>query len=183
MFLLKTIQASNDQKAYALVDNDIYETIQKMGLKFRVQPNRYFRSATEIQFPGMIKKKCLLLHRLVFILKTGEEPSLTVDHIDRNPANNQILNLRLATRQQQQHNKGKSKNNTSGYIGVCRQCKTYNTSKEYVYWQSSIHKQDGHRETKTFPYTDEGKIAAAHWYDAKAIEYYGNFAVLNFPDE
>ena len=180
---MKTIQASNDQKAYALVDNDIYETIQKMGLKFRVQPDGYFRSATEIQLPGMIKKKCLLLHRLVFILKTGEEPKLSIDHIDINKSNNQFENLRLATAKQQNHHRNKQKSNTSGFIGVCRQCKTYNTSKEYVYWQSSIRKQDGHRETKTFPYSDEGKIAAAHWYDAKAIEYYGNFAVLNFPDE
>ena len=41
-----------------------------------------------------------------------------IDHIDRNPSNNQRFNLRVASRRLQQHNRGMQKNNTSGFIGV-----------------------------------------------------------------
>ena len=185
---MKKIQANNDKNAYAMVDDDVYETIQKMGLKFCVDKRGYFQLTTEIRLPCMAKKKCLLLHRLVWILKTGEEPSSEVDHQDRNPANNCFSNLRLATKREQSHNQNKRKNNSSEFIGVDHQHKVNNHYKnktyEYDYWRARIRKSDGKRETKTFPYTDAGKLEAGRWYDSKAREYRGEFAgELNFPDE
>ena len=92
-------------------------------------------------------------------------------------------NLRLATRQQQCYNQGKRKSNTSGLIGVSyshinnKHCK--NGYRDY--WLVSIMRPDGKRKYKHFHFTPEGKIAAARYYDKKAIEYFGEFAVLNFP--
>ena len=183
---MKKLFANNNKAKYALVDDDIFETIQEMGLKFSIKNDGYWYSTTEIQLPGMMKKKCLLLHRFVFTLKTGEEPTSEIDHIDRNPGNNQFLNLRLATSQQQKQNHGKLKNNTSGYIGVSHQ---HNVNKRYKngyrdYWRVSIQNTSGKREQKYFPYTSDGKIAAARWRDKKVREYFGEFAgQLNFPDE
>ena len=85
---LKKLYAINDKTKYAKVDDDVFETIQKMGLKFHIDKDEYFISTKLIQLQCMEKKKCLLLHRFVWILKTGELPNKTVDHIDRNPANN-----------------------------------------------------------------------------------------------
>ena len=183
---MKKLQASNNKTKYALVDDDVFETIKEMNLKFSIQPNGYFRSTAEVKFPGMMKKKRLLLHQLVWILKTGEEPSSEVDHADIDKLNNQFSNLRLATRKEQQHNQRKRKDNTSGYIGVSREHrinKYKNKKYENDYWRTSIRRPDGKHEQKCFKYTNEGLLEAVRWRDQKAIEYYKEFAVTNFPDE
>ena len=56
-------------------------------------------------------------HRLAWLYMTGAL-SKDIDHIDRNPSNNQFANLRLATKSENQHNRVKQKNNKSGYKGV-----------------------------------------------------------------
>ena len=180
---MKTIIATNNPDKYALVDDDVYETIKEMGLKFCIKPNGYFYSTKRIKLPGMIKKKYLLLHHFVYILKTGIESKSTVDHIDRDPGNNKFENLRLATQQQQKQNRGKRKDNTSGYIGVIF-FHDKRRKKNNDYWKVQIsNPDDGKLKQKTFPYTDDGLIAAAKYYDQKAIEYHGEFAVTNFPND
>ena len=64
-----------------------------------------------------INGKTYKTHRLVFLMHHGYL-SKEIDHIDGNKSNNAIENLRPATRSQNNHNKGKPKNNTSGYKGV-----------------------------------------------------------------
>lgn len=59
-----------------------------------------------------------LEHRVAWYLKTGKWPE-QLDHKDGNRANNKWANLRLATTSQNQRNKKKGRNNTSGYKGVC----------------------------------------------------------------
>ena len=130
----------------------------------------------------MTEKKQLRLHVFVWALKTGELPNKTVDHIDRDPLNNQFENLRLATMQQQQHNKCKLKSNTTNFIGVCHH--HVKLGNGYDYWCTWIRKPNGKREAKTFPFTETGKIEAAKYYDKKAKEYFGEFhGELNFPDD
>ena len=58
-------------------------------------------------------------HRAIYFLNTGVDPEeKTVDHEDGNGLNNKISNLRLATHKQNQDNRKKSKNNSSGVTGV-----------------------------------------------------------------
>lgn len=185
---MKKLQATNDKNAYALVDDDVFETIQEMGLKFYVNNNGYFQSTSHmIKLPGMTEKKQLQLHVFVWILNTGEKPSSEVDHVDIDKSNNMFSNLRLATRQEQQQHQGRQKNNKSGFIGISHEHDVHKRNKKnnvYDYWRASILRPDGHSEVKTFPFTDEGKIAAARWRDQKAIDYFGDFCgELNFPDD
>jgi hypothetical protein len=65
--------------------------------------------------------KTVMLHRAIFELHFGEIPAgMQIDHIDRNPLNNRIENLRLASQNQNQINSRIPKNNTTGFKGVLR---------------------------------------------------------------
>jgi len=70
-------------------------------------------------------------HRLAWLYVYGVWPTKSLDHVDRNPLNNRIANLREATFEENRQNLGKVASNTSGYIGV-----TYN--KACRKWQASI---------------------------------------------
>lgn len=69
---------------------------------------------------GAGKRQILRIHRLIMERVVGRElaPGELVDHIDRNALNNTRVNLRIATNAQNQHNRGKQSDNTSGYKGV-----------------------------------------------------------------
>ncbi len=56
-------------------------------------------------------------HRLAWLYVYGKMPT-TIDHIDRNPSNNRIANLREVTRSLNAHNVGVNSTNTSGTKGV-----------------------------------------------------------------
>lgn len=57
-------------------------------------------------------------HRLAWLLSHGSDPVLGIDHIDGNPSNNRIANLRLATQSQQRFNaRGRFRSHT-GVKGV-----------------------------------------------------------------
>lgn len=102
--------------------------------------------------------------------RAGLDVSQTIDHIDCDFRNNQRTNLRPASKSQQQRNKKKPKNNTSGFKGVSR-------CKQTGRWAAKIWVQDCvlHLGRHLTP------EAAAHHYDHFARFYHGDFARLNFP--
>lgn len=57
-------------------------------------------------------------HRVAWKIMTGRDPNKTIDHKDRNPANNKWKNLRLAEHFENCANRNVPKNNKSGHVGV-----------------------------------------------------------------
>lgn len=67
-----------------------------------------------------VDKKTYRAHNLVWFYFHGTWPTKVLDHINGNPLDNRIENLRDVTRQQNSWNLQKAKRNSkSGYLGVC----------------------------------------------------------------
>ena len=58
------------------------------------------------------------LHALAWLYMTGELPSMAIDHIDGDPSNNKFSNLRHVSNSENQRNRRRQSNNTSGHAGV-----------------------------------------------------------------
>jgi hypothetical protein len=95
-----------------------------------------------------------------------------VDHINRNPLDNQRHNLRPATRAQNQANRGANANNSSGFKGVCR-------DKRGGKWRARMMVNRHCHHLGFFLDAEE----AARAYDKAAKECFGVFACLNFPEK
>lgn len=71
-------------------------------------------------------------HRIIYAIanNTNDFQNLQIDHIDCNKLNNNPQNLRLATNTQNQYNRGKQKNNTSGHKNIYfhKKCQKYTCS-------------------------------------------------------
>ena len=72
----------------------------------------------------VIHKRIYLAHRLAWLYVTGEWPTSQIDHKDTNQSNNKWLNLRKASQPQNMMNRGKNKNNKSGFKGVYKETHT-----------------------------------------------------------
>ena len=91
------------------------------------------------------------MHRLVWLYHFGEWPSDEIDHINGDPLNNHIDNLRVVTNQENQKNAKRSNANTSGVTGVGFYTQTQK-------WRAEI-KVDG--KNKHLGYFDTFKEAVA----------------------
>ncbi len=67
-----------------------------------------------------LNQKRYLAHRLIWLYHHGEWPQV-IDHINGDPLDNRIENLRSGTQRQNLQNvRRPSKNNTTGFLGVSR---------------------------------------------------------------
>ena len=118
--------------------------------------------------------KAYLAHRLAWLYVNGELPEVSVDHINNNTTDNRICDLRLATFSENQYNRRVAKNNKSGIKGLSKQ----NERNGNAYWRAGVKCKDGYY-FKLFPYTEEGKLQAAEWLEAKRNEKHGKYAKHN----
>lgn len=150
---MKSIVLTQGKKA--LVDNDDYELLAahnwyaaKRGYGFYAQ--------------RVSKRKVVQMHRVVMNAKKGEE----IDHINGNTLDNRKGNLRKVTRSQNEWNRKKQSNNTSGYKGVIFSRDRYVARIKVlkkVYYLGAF----------------KDKKEAALAYNYAALKYHGEFALLN----
>lgn len=111
-----------------------------------------------------INRMDLRVHRIIFMMFYGYLPT-QVDHIDGNPQNNKIENLRPANNSENGLNAKKPKNNTSGVKGV----HWHKTAKK---WQVMF---TVNSKRKSFGYFEEIELAELVCQEARE-KYHGEFA-------
>ncbi|MDE2099026.1 MAG: HNH endonuclease [Patescibacteria group bacterium] len=106
---------------------------------------------------------------VVWIYVTGKAPKHQIDHINMMRGDDRFENLREATRSQNCTNRIRAKNST-GFRGVKRNKNRY---------MAGLVKEQKAYHFGTFDSAEE----AARVYDKYAKKYFGEFAILNFPDK
>lgn len=121
-----------------------------------------------------MQKKIYQVHRIVWALHHGSiEDSLQIDHIDGNPSNNRISNLRLVSIAENARNRKKRSDNSSGKCGVSLLSTTSKNGYINDYWVAGWMNIVGKFKQKCFPINKLGYDEAfrqASEYRAKMIE-------------
>ena len=151
---------------FALIDEIDYPLISQCGI------NRWFcldhgkRQYAQATYSVKNKTKHIYMHRLIMGNPKGKE----IDHINFNGLDNRRENLRICSKSQNHFNIRKSKS-ASKYKGVIA---VPSTGK----WAARI-KVDG-KKIHLGTFVNEADAGRA--YDRAAIQYGGEFAFLNFPE-
>lgn len=138
-----------------LIDDGDFKRVSQCKFYVRKSGNHSFRSVR--LFSGKPFSSFILNY----------EGNLEIDHINGNPFDNRKENLRLCTHSQNMYNRGKHKNNKSGFKGVY-------WDKNKKKWMTQIcfnHKK--------IVCSSNSKIDAAKKYNELAYKYHGKFARLN----
>ena len=112
--------------------------------------------------------KVISMHREIMQAPKG----MVVDHVNRNKLDDTRANLRVCTRQENARNTDKRRGTSSRFIGVSRR-------KHSDKWHAAI-KFKG-KSIHLGCFTEE--IEAARARDHAAVQYFGESARLNFPEE
>lgn len=151
-----------DDNQCAVIDDEDAEKVMQYRWRLFKRPHTYY-AVTDLRENNI--RTFLPLHTLILDIA----PPLEADHKDRNGLNCVRSNLRIATKSQNLANRVMPQGpKGSGYRGVSQKGSRY-------YTKISVNKQI----IRLGGFTDP--VAAAVAYDVAAKEYYGDFAMLNFP--
>ena len=97
-----------------------FNTEQGMRVFNSSKVNKFAESIhhTGYKVTNITNKGQYLVHRIIWKLLTGKDPEGQIDHINNDPLDNRIENLRDVTTGENQQNKRHFINNTSGHKGV-----------------------------------------------------------------
>lgn len=115
---------------------------------------------------GAVNDKMYTAHRVIWVIVYGEWPENQIDHANAIRTDNRISNLRVATDQENNRNRGLNSANSSGFKGVSWHAKTKK-------WRSDIRDSNGKRLYLGIFSTPESAHAA---YCEAAKRYHGEFA-------
>lgn len=133
---------------------------EKKALTF-VNPNGYLR--------GSILGKLYMAHRIAWVYCHGQAPKGEIDHINGNPSDNRIKNLRDVTKEQNAQNTKIHSNNTSGYSGV-----SYATRERNWRVEIGVHGKQVHLGS----FKDKGLAIKARAAAEKKLGYHQNHGRL-----
>lgn len=164
----KVREISLTQGKVALVDEKDYDRLSKH--KWYAAKSTYtFYAQREVRINGT--RLTISMHREILGLIHGD--GRIPDHRNRDGLDNRKENLRIVTYSVSVYNRNMLRSNTSGFRGV-NWCWYHQINK----WRARI--QVGRKMIHGGYYLDP--IDAALAYDNMAIKYFGNDAILNFPE-
>lgn len=153
-------------KVWFTVDDHLKEVLNCYVWKVMVHPKTGLLYARRW---NKKRRRWISLHREVFEHIHGPIPINTdIDHINRDPQDNTGVNLRAATRSQNNANHKKRFDSQSNYKGVML--------RKNGTWTARICVNKKRINLGTFNNEDHAALA----YDMAARSHYGDFAKLNF---
>lgn len=133
------------------------------------------RTKLNMNYPvTYVHGKTVFMHRMILEIEMGSkiDSGMEVDHINGDRLDNQLANLRLCTPEENALNKGLSRNNKTGLIGI-----TFVKNRVRPF-RAILRMPDGFRDIGHF---DTAENAAFH-RDLAALKFRGEFARLNYPE-
>lgn len=146
------------QGKFALVDEADYAKVSEF--KWQAEPHSGIWYARRDEGGRKAKKK-IYLHRFITDAPAGKH----VDHKNKNGLDNRQSNLRVCTASENLQNRGKQKNNKSGFKGVY-------WNKHAKKWHACI---AANKKRFSLGYYDSVQDAAVAYKQA-ALKYHGEFA-------
>jgi hypothetical protein len=154
------------QGKFALVDDEDYEYLNQW--KWCCQSQEFIDYAIRCIY-GEIGHTTIRMHRVILHAKQGQ----IIDHINHNGLDNRKLNLRFCTCSQNNINRIRQNNNTSGFRGIFRAWR-----KTKPRWGAHLQLNGKIKHAGYYDSPEE----AARAYDLIAKTYFGEYAVLNYPE-
>jgi len=165
------IAKKNSKSFVASIDDKFFDEISKFTW--------YISPASDqlsYAFCHTADESTVYMHRKIMemYLSRKLEKHEEIDHIDNNGLNNQINNLRIVSRSQNQANQRGHRDSKSKYIGV-----HFNTRYTKPYRVKLMKNGINVHVNKGFDSAEE----AAEIRDLLSIKYFGEYSKLNFPDK
>lgn len=176
----------NIAKLPPITKNSLTKEILQQYLRYVPETGEFFYVAPPLKHPELVGKRAgtwksksgyrqigiagtvYLEHRLAWFWVHGEWPQNEIDHINGNPADNRFVNLRVATRSQNNANR-KRIINRSGFRGVTALKKD---GKHTGRWMAAIK----HKHKTMYLGSFDTPEAASAAYKAAAAFCHGDFA-------
>jgi hypothetical protein len=155
----------------ALIDDDDYEKVSNYSWMALVLKNNLY-AVSRTKKESSKNRKIFRMHQLI-LGTIGKQAC--IDHINHNGLDNRKENLRVCTIAQNCSNAIHKENNKFGYKGVCL-LGGHHKNKPF---RAQIVYQRKHYYLGNFSTIKEAAMA----YDKKALEFFGEFACINFPEE
>lgn len=137
----------------------------KFGKEKILKPRKRKDGRLDVVLCNESGKKRFLVHRLVGMVFLGISDDQEVDHIDGNPFNNRLENLRVCTHAENGRNRKKQINNSTGYPGV-------SFHKRSGKYQARIMINGKHKHLGLFETTEEAFAA----YKNASLKLHGAFS-------
>lgn len=163
-----TVEITLTRNQTALVDDADADLLALKWCAFKTGRGYFYAKRGRTMSPG--KQSSEYLHRVVLSRILGRQLATDeqADHINGVGLDNRRLNLRLATAQQNTHNRRTRRDNSSAYKGV---------RAENNGWRALIRVNEKTKYLGIF----DNIIDAAIAHDRAAYEAFGDFARCNYP--